>query len=93
MSLSKEEAMKKAKDALERAQKKYDKALEAWQDEVDMIVLKPMHIRSISRKQAVQIAKAIENDECFAKIMAMGLLPGQLQKEREEQKNEEDKVN
>ena len=86
MSVSKEEAMKKAKAALDRAQKKYEKALSAWQDEVDTIVLKPMHIRSISRKEAVQLARAIENDECFRKIMAMGLLPESLQQntEREE---------
>ena len=35
MSISKEEALKRAKAALDRAQEKYDKAYAAWQDEID----------------------------------------------------------
>lgn len=86
MSLSKEEAMKKAKIALDRAQKKYDKALSDWQDEMDTILLKPTHARTLSRKQVVALARAIENDECFEKIMAMGMLPPALNNNHEEER-------
>lgn len=86
MSLSKEDAMKKAKIALERAQKKYDKALAAWQDEMDTILLRPTHARTLSRKQVVALARAIENDECFEKIMAMGMLPPALNNNHEEER-------
>jgi len=86
LSLSKEDAMKKAKVALDRAQKKYDKALADWQDEMDMILLKPTHARTLSRKQVVALAKAIENDECFEKIVAMGMLPPALNNNHEEEK-------
>lgn len=88
MSLSKEEAFLQAKVALERAQRKYDKALEAWQDEVDGIVLKPMHVRNLSRKQAIQLAKAIQDDTIFNKIMEMGLMPEIIQRKEEIKSNE-----
>ena len=91
MSLSKEDAMIKAKKALERAQDKYDKALAAYQDEMDLILLKPAHARVLSRKEVVALARAIENDECFSRIMAMGALPERLVKnntDREEETHE-----
>ena len=83
MGMSKEEAYYKAKAGLDRAQKKYDKAYAAWQEELDGIVLKPMHIRNLSRKQAIQLAKAISDDTIFNKIMEMGLLPDTLKKREE----------
>jgi len=86
MSISKEDAMKKAKAALDRAQKKYDKALSDWQDEMDTILLKPTHARTLSRKQVVALARAIENDECFEKIMSMGMLPPALSNHSEEER-------
>lgn len=94
MSMSKEAAFKKAKAALERAQKNYDKAYAAWQDELDLIVLKPIHIRNISRKEAVMLAGILNSDECFKKIMEMGALPEQLNNTRKEEiHNEISKLN
>lgn len=93
MSLSKEEIMLSAKKALQKAQEKYDKAFAEWQDEVNQIVLKPIHTRSLSRKQAIKLAKILESDECFEQIMKMGLLPTQSTNEREELKSESIKVN
>ena len=46
MSMSKEDAFRRAEAALKKAQEKYDKAWAAWQEELDGIVLKPMHIRN-----------------------------------------------
>ena len=85
MNMSKEEALKRAKAALDRAQERYDKAYAAWQDEIDGIVLKPMHVRNLSRKQAIQLAKAISDDTIFAKIMELGLLPDTLKKREDNQ--------
>ncbi len=85
MGMSKEEAFVKARSALERAQRRYDKAYAAWQDEIDGIVLKPMHVRNLSRKQAIQLAKAISDDTIFAKIMELGLLPDTLKKREDNQ--------
>lgn len=85
MGMSKEEAFVKARAALERAQRRYDKAYAAWQDEIDGIVLKPMHVRNLSRKQAIQLAKAISDDTIFAKIMELGLLPDTLKKREDNQ--------
>ena len=93
MSMSKEQAFRNAEAALKRAQAKYDKAWSAWQDELDGIVLKPMHIRNLTRKQAVQLARAISDDTIFAKIMEMGLLPEQLQKREVKKENEDHKNN
>lgn len=93
MSLSKEEAYLQAKSALEKAQKKYDKALEAWQDEIDGIVLKPMRTRNLSRKQAVLLARAIGDDTIFDKIMEMGLMPDIIQKKEEIKHNENHQLN
>ena len=72
MNMSKEEALKRAKASLDRAQEKYDKAYAAWQDEIDMILLKPAHTRVLTRKQAIALARAIENEDSFKKIMEMG---------------------
>ena len=85
MGMSKEEAFVKARAALERAQRRYDKAYAAWQDEIDGIVLKPMHVRNLSRKQAIQLAKAISDDTIFTKIMELGLLPDTLKKREDNQ--------
>ena len=89
MSMSKEDAFRRAETALKKAQEKYDKAYAAWQDELDGIVLKPMHIRNLSRKQAVQLARAISDDTIFKKIMEMGLLPETLKKREDDHKNED----
>ena len=75
MSMSKEDALKRAKQALEKAQEKYDKAYAAWQDEMDEILLKPAHARSMTRKQVIALARAIENEDSFKKIMEMGMIP------------------
>ena len=88
MSMSKEDAFRRAEAALKKAQEKYDKAWAAWQDELDGIVLKPMHIRNLSRKEAIQLARAISDDTIFKKIMEWGLLPETLKKREENQKNE-----
>ena len=88
MSMSKEDAFRRAETALKKAQDKYDKAYAAWQEELDGIVLKPMHIRNLSRKQAIQLARAISDDTIFKKIMEMGLLPETLKK-REDNKRDE----
>ena len=88
MSMSKEDAFRRAETALKKAQDKYDKAYAAWQEELDGIVLKPMHIRNLSRKQAIQLARAISDDTIFKKIMEMGLLPETLKKREDNQKNE-----
>ena len=88
MSMSKEDAFRRAETALKKAQDKYDKAYAAWQEELDGIVLKPMHVRNISRKQAIQLARAISDDTIFKKIMEMGLLPETLKKREDNQKNE-----
>ena len=88
MSMSKEESFRRAETALKRAQEKYDKAWEAWRDELDGIVLKPMHIRNLSRKEAIQLARAISDDTIFKKIMEWGLLPETLKKREDDQKNE-----
>ncbi len=88
MSMSKEESFRRAEKALKKAQEKYDKAWSAWQDELDGIVLKPMHVRNLSRKQAVQLARAIADDTIFNKIMELGLLPDTLKK-REDNKRDE----
>jgi hypothetical protein len=93
MSMSKEDAFRKAEAALKKAQEKYDKAYAVWQEEVDSIVLRPMHIRNLSRKQAVQLAKAISDDTIFAKIMELGLLPSTLQKREDIKQNEDDEKN
>ena len=95
MSVSKEMAYKKAKAALEKAQKNYDKAYEAWQNELDLIVLKPIHVRNISRKEAVMLAGILNSDDCFKKIMEMGALPEQLMKtsKGENIQNESSKFN
>lgn len=84
MSMSKEEIMIRAKKALERAQAKYDKAYADWQDDINQIVLKPIHTRNLSRREATQLAKILESDECFKQIMKMGLIPAQSISEREE---------
>ena len=75
MSMSKEDAFRRAETALKKAQDKYDKAYAAWQEELDGIVLKPMHVRNLSRKQAIQLARAISDDTIFKKIMEMGMIP------------------
>ncbi len=88
MSMSKEDAFRRAEMALKKAQEKYDKAWAAWQEELDGIVLKPMHIRNLSRKEAIQLARAISDDTIFKKIMEWGLLPETLKKREDNQKNE-----
>ena len=88
MSMSKEDAFRRAEVALKKAQDKYDKAWAAWQEELDGIVLKPMHIRNLSRKEAIQLARAISDDTIFKKIMEWGLLPETLKKREDNQKNE-----
>lgn len=88
MSMSKEDAFRRAEVALKKAQEKYDKAWAAWQEELDSIVLKPMHIRNLSRKEAIQLARAISDDTIFKKIMEWGLLPETLKKREDNQKNE-----
>lgn len=88
MSMSKEDAFRRAEVALKKAQEKYDKAWTAWQEELDGIVLKPMHIRNLSRKEAIQLARAISDDTIFKKIMEWGLLPETLKKREDNQKNE-----
>ena len=88
MSMSKEDAFRRAETALKKAQDKYDKAYAAWQEELDGIVLKPMHVRNLSRKQAIQLARAISDDTIFKKIMEMGLLPETLKKREDNQRNE-----
>ena len=88
MSMSKEDAFRRAEVALKKAQEKYDKAWTAWQEELDGIVLKPMHIRNLSRKEAIQLARAISDDTVFKKIMEWGLLPETLKKREDNQKNE-----
>ncbi len=88
MSMSKEDAFRRAEVALKKAQEKYDKAWAAWQEELDGIVLKPMHIRNLSRKEAIQLARAISDDTIFKKIMEWGLLPETLKKREDNQKNE-----
>ena len=88
MSMSKEDAFRRAEEALKKAQEKYDKAWAAWQEELDGIVLKPMHIRNLSRKEAIQLARAISDDTIFKKIMEWGLLPETLKKREDNQKNE-----
>ena len=88
MSMSKEDAFRRAEVALKKAQDKYDKAWAAWQEELDGIVLKPMHIRNLSRKEAIQLARAISDDTVFKKIMEWGLLPETLKKREDNQKNE-----
>ena len=88
MSMSKEDAFRRAEVALKKAQEKYDKAWAAWQEELDGIVLKPMHIRNLSRKEAIQLARAISDDTIFKKIMEWGLLPETLKKREDIQKNE-----
>ena len=80
MSVSKEQNFLKAKASLERAQKQYDKAYAAWQEELDGIVLRPMHLRSMSRKEAMVLARVLSDDEVFKRVMEMGLLPDTLQK-------------
>ena len=80
MSVSKEHNFLKAKASLERAQKQYDKAYAAWQEELDGIVLRPMHLRSMSRKEAMVLARVLSDDEVFKRVMEMGLLPDTLQK-------------
>ena len=80
MSVSKEQNFLKAKASLERAQKQYDKAYAAWQEELDGIVLRPMHLRSMSRKEAMVLARVLSDDEVFKHVMEMGLLPDTLQK-------------
>ena len=80
MSVSKEQNFFKAKASLERAQKQYDKAYAAWQEELDGIVLRPMHLRSMSRKEAMVLARVLSDDEVFKRVMEMGLLPDTLQK-------------
>ena len=88
MRMSKEDAFRRAEVALKKAQEKYDKAWAAWQEELDGIVLKPMHIRNLSRKEAIQLARAISDDTIFKKIMDWGLLPETLKKREDNQKNE-----
>ena len=88
MSMSKEDAFRRAEVALKKAQEKYDKAWAAWQEELDGIVLKPMHMRNLSRKEAIQLARAISDDTIFKKIMEWGLLPETLKKREDNQKNE-----
>ena len=88
MNMSKEEALKRAKASLDRAQERYDKAYAAWQDEIDMILLKPAHTRVLTRKQAIALARAIENEDSFKKIMEMGMIPVMNSKEH---KNNNDK--
>ena len=63
MSVSKEANFLKAKSNLEKAQKQYDKAYAAWQEELDGIVLRPMHLRQMSRKQAQILARVLTDDE------------------------------
>ena len=86
MSISKEDALNRAMKALEKAQQRYDEALMQWQDELDTILLKPVHARVISRKQAIALARAIENEECFEQIMELGMLPTGLNKRNTEDK-------
>ncbi|MBQ4271727.1 MAG: hypothetical protein II718_07860 [Clostridiales bacterium] len=75
MSVSKDEALKRAKQALDRAQEKYDKIYAEWRDEMDTILLKPAHARLMTRKQVIALARAIENEDSFKKIMEMGMIP------------------
>ncbi len=97
MSMSKEDALKRAKQALEKAQEKYDKAYAAWQDEMDEILLKPTHARSMTRKQVIALARAIENEDSFKKIMELGMIPVVNNKEHKnndkENRNEFSKEN
>ena len=85
---NREEALEKSRVAFEAAKKKLEKAQKSWQDEVDSIVLRPVHIRNISREEAVKLAKAIEKEDSFQKIMKLGLLPEQIMKP-EKQEGEE----
>ena len=75
MSVSKDEALKRAKQALDRAQEKYDRIYAEWRDEMDTILLKPAHARLMTRKQVIALARAIENEDSFKKIMDMGMIP------------------
>ena len=75
MSVSKDEALKRAKQALDRAQEKYDRIYAEWQDEMDTILLKPAHARLMTRKQVIALARAIENEDSFKKIMELGMIP------------------
>ena len=70
-----EEKLERSLLAFERAKAQYEKARKAWQDDVDAIILKPVHVRSISRDEATKLARAIEDDTAFALIMEMDLLP------------------
>ena len=75
MSVSKDEALKRAKQALDRAQEKYDRIYAEWRDEMDTILLKPAHARLMTRKQVIALARAIENEDSFKKIMELGMIP------------------
>ena len=88
MSVSKDEALKRAKQALDRAQEKYDRIYAEWRDEMDTILLKPAHARLMTRKQVIALARAIENEDSFKKIMEMGMIPVMNSKEH---KNNNDK--
>lgn len=86
---SREETLEKSRLAFEAAKRRMEKAQKAWQDEIDAIILRPVHTRSISRAEAVKLAKAIENDNCFKKIMDMGMVPEQIKEENEKIKETE----
>ena len=88
MSVSKDEALKRAKQALDRAQEKYDRIYAEWRDEMDTILLKPAHARLMTRKQVIALARAIENEDSFKKIMELGMIPVMNSKEH---KNNNDK--
>lgn len=86
---SKEEKLERSLIAFERAKAQYEKARKAYQDDVDAIILKPVHVREISRGEAVKLARAIEDDTAFALIMEMGLLPEALQNTEEGEDDED----
>ena len=88
MSITKEEALHRAKEALDRAQRKYDKAFADWQDEVDGILLKPAHARVLTRKQVIALARAIENEDSFRKIMELGGGPFLQSRNKDEKYND-----
>ena len=69
-----EKAFLDAKDALELAQHKFEKAQQDWQDEIDAIILNPIHKKRISRKEAHQLAKAISDNNLFGKLLELGYL-------------------
>ena len=69
-----EKAFLDAQASLEAAQRKFDKAQQEWQNEIDAIVLDPIHKKRITRKEAHQLAKAIADNNLFGKLLELGYL-------------------